>query len=305
MEALEQWTFSFNQILSAAFQSIGVFFKFCFIGLAVGIGLSIIITCILACIYHKRNKKNDDSKVMYAFAICLVWCGCCLSMMITGGYGGALIGYRTVLAKEIHKKPILFTAPEAAEIYIIFGHLEKLSEMDCITVGSLIKNEFDSFYKEKRFPLYSLVIGTNKFADKIPLIVDKQLQLPEIANKWNQYRYRRGLTFGREFSSAEMRAGLYAALNRHTEFKVLVTALNWFIKVTQVFETYLADHPEYHGKITVEQLCDAQINFIDSLLDQKLWKMFTNFLSVALTVVLITCAGSLVLVVFWTKPQKD
>lgn len=305
MDRLEQWTFSFNQVLSAVFQSTGVFFKFCFIGLVTGIGLSIIITCILAYIYHKRNKKNDDSKVMYAFAICLVWCGCCLSMMITGGYGGALIGYRTVLAKEIHKNPILFTAPEAAEIYIIFGHLEKLSEMDCITVGSLIKNEFDSFYKEKRFPLYSLVIGTNKFADKIPLIVDNQLQLPEIANRWNQYRYRRGLTFGKEFSSAEMRAGLYTALNRHAEFKVLVTALNWFIKVTQAFEHYLADHPEYHGKITVEQLCDAQINFIDSLLDQKLWRMFANFLSVALTAVLFTCASSFALVVFWTKSQKD
>lgn len=305
MEALEQWTFSFNQILSAAFQSIGVFFKFCFIGLAVGIGLSVIITCILTYIYHKRNKKNDDSKVMYAFAICLLWCGCCLSMMITGGYGGALIGYRTVLAKEMHKNPILFTAPEAAEIYILFGHLEKLSEMDCITVGNLIKNEFDSFYKEKRFPLYSLVIGTSKFADKVPLIVDNQLQLPEIANKWHQFRYINGLKFGKEFSPAHMRAMLYAELNEHTEFKILVIALNWFIKVTQVFETYLADHPEYHGKITVEQLCDAQINFIDSLLDQKLWKMFTNFLSVALAAVLITCAGSLVLVVFWTKPQKD
>lgn len=303
MERLEQLTFSSNQILSAVFQSAEVFLKYCFIGLAAGIGLAVIITCILACIYHKRDKKNDDSKMMYAFAICILWCGCCISMMITGGYGGALIGYRTVLAKEIHKNSILFTVPEAAEIYIIFGHLEKLSEMDCVTVGNLIKKEFDSFHKEKRFPLYNLVIGTNKFADKIPLIVDKQLQLPEIANRWNQYR--RGLTFGREFSSAEMRTVLYTVLNKQAEFKALVTALSWFIKVTKSFENYLADHPEYHGKITVEQLCDAQINFIDKLLDQKLWSMFTNFLSIALTVVLLTCASCFALVVFWTKPQRD
>ena len=300
---MEKWAFNFSQALSAIFQSFGIFLTYCFIGLAIGIVFSVIFTLVITFMYQKR-RKNDDSKVMYVFAVFILWSGWCLSMLITGGLGGALIAYRTVLVKEMHKNSVLFSVPEAAEAYIILGNLEKLSEMDCITVGNLIKGELDAYHETKCFPLHRLIIGTNKFAEKLPLVIDRQLQLPEIANELNQYGD--ALSVGSQFSSATLRSGLLSVLNQSKDFQDIVVVWKWFFYVTRSFEVFLEHQPKFQGEITVEQFCEAQVNFLlDYFLDQILWQKFFHYLFVAFTVVVTTCIGSFALVFFWTKPQKD
>ena len=300
---MEKWDFNFTQIVSAIFQSLGIFLKYCLGGFAAGIVFSGIFTLIITYFYRKR-RKNDDSKMMYIFAVFILWCGWCLSMLITGGLYGALVSYRTVLVKEMHKNPALFSTPEAAEVYIILGNLEKLSETDCNAVGILIRKELDTYHKTKRFSLYKLIRGTNKFAEKLPLVIDKQLRLPEIANELNQYGD--ALTFGSRFSSADMRSMLLSALNKNQDFQKMLVVWQWFIYVTQSFEAYLACHTEYHGEITVEQFCDAQVHFLlDYFLDRLLLGKFLNYISVTLTVIITASAGSFALVIFWTKPQSS
>ena len=300
---MEKWDFNFSQVLSAIFQSLDIFFKYCFIGLVIGIVFAVIFTLVITFIYRNRCK-NDDSKVMYVFAIFILWSGWCLSMLITGGLGGALIAYRTVLVKEMHQNSVLFSAPESAEAYIILGNLGKLSEMDCTAVGNLIKEELDVYHETKRFSLYQLIIGTNEFAEKLPHVIDRQLQLPEIVNKLHQYGD--AITFGSQFSSATLRTSLLSALNKSKDIQEFSVVWEWFIFTTQSFEFYLEHHPEYQGEITVEQFCEAQVNFLfDYFLDQILWQKFFHYLCVAFTVVVTTCIGSFALVFFWTKPQKD
>ena len=96
----------------------------------------------------------------------------------------------------------MFSVPEAAEFYIVSGNLEKLTEMDCVSVAKLIQKDLDEFQKKKTIPLYELVIHTNRFADKLPLVLDKQLKLPEIANELN--KYSNAMKFGSIFSSSSL-----------------------------------------------------------------------------------------------------
>lgn len=293
---------SFSQILSAIVQSAGIFFKYSLIMLLAGIVLAGIFSCILT-VYYQKRRKNDDSKVMYVFALILIWSGWCIPMLILGGLGGALAAYRTVLIKEAHKNPSLFSAPEAAEFYIVSGNLEKLAEMDSASVGKLIQKDLDEFHKKKTIPLYDLVIRTNRFADKVPLVLDKQLKLPEIANELN--KYSNAMKFGSIFSSSSLRSALSASL-KNKELQDLAMVWKWYFHMTKSFEAFLAERKEYHGEISLEQLCDAQRHFLlDDLLDSFLLQKFLNYLLTTLIIIAVSCCGSFALVLFWTKPEKN
>ena len=194
--------------------------------------------------------------------------------------------------------------PEAAEFYIVSGNLEKLTEMDCVSVAKLIQKDLDEFQKKKTIPLYELVIHTNRFADKLPLVLDKQLKLPEIANELN--KYSNAMKFGSIFSSSSLRSAVLSASLKNKEIQDFATVWKWYFYITKSFEAFLAERKEYHGEISLEQLCDAQRHFLlDDLLDGFLLQKFLNYLFTTLIIIAVSCGGSFALVLFWTKPEKN
>ena len=300
---MDVYQFRFGQFFSAVIQSLGVFLNYSLIGFLIGLAGAIFFSCLLTRMYRKRCH-TDDAKTVYVFSIIILCLSWTVPLLISGALGGAFLAYKTVLVKEIRKNAEKFTNPELAEVFIVFGELEKLSETDPATVGSNIQKGLDSFHKTGNLPLYTLVSSTNRFVEKLPQIVDKQLKIPEIAQ--NLSRLTDNKVFGKTFSSADIYSGFSAAMQNNSDFQNLILIWKWFTNVTTAFEKYLAEHAEYQGEITKEQFCNAQINFLlDGLIGNFLREKFVSYFSLTIFIIIILTGGTFALVAFFSRPQDN
>ena len=297
-----QWEFDFARMLSAIGESVGLFLKYIQLGLLTGIVFAGIFTFLFRRLYRRR-AANDDSKVMYGFALFLLWSGWTLSMMITGAFGGALAAYQQVLVRGLHTQPQLFSSREIAEVYIILGQLENLTEQSSYAVGAQIQAELDAYHDSGRLQLYSLVTATNRFVTKLPQIMDRQLKLPEIAKELNQYG--NALNIGCVFSPDDLRSTIVATLNSDPGVRTFLSLCRWFFYFSNFFEIFLKEHPEFQGAVTVDQCCEAQIHFLlDHFLNDLFLMRFLGYLRVALLVVATATLGGFALIFFWTRPRE-